>query len=299
MSREEEVDVEALRSETERWRLMVESAPDFILLVDADGRLHYVSRTVAGIRREEAVGRTLFDYAPREYHPAVREALRRVFDGGETAEFESVGPGPDGTKAYYQCRVAPVSRQGVVVGATLVATDITDRRRVREAMRVSTDRLVALMDSVPHYLWTKDFDVAGRITYRYYTPIVERITGRPPEYFMETPDRWITTIHEEDRAHVAAAAQRLLLRRSGREDARYRILLPDGGVRWVRDSVTAEPLKGGGVRLCGVVSEATAPEKLAEALRDCDALLASGLGEAEKAQVVRIREAVHGALTAR
>jgi PAS domain-containing protein len=152
---------------------------------------------------------------------------------------------------------------------------------------------------VPHYLWTKEFDATGRITYRYYTPVVERITGRPAEFFMESPDRWISTVHEEDRAHVAASAQRLLERRSGREDARYRIMRPDGGVQWVCDSVTAEPLKNGGVRLCGVVSEAPAAVGALEgALRECDALLAAGVDDDVKAGLHRIRDAI-GALSAR
>ena len=72
------------------------------------------------------------------------------------------------------------------------------------------------------------------MTYRYYSPVVERITGRPVEFFMQGPDHWLSTIHPDDRARLVAASARIISGGSVEEAEEYRILRPDGTVRWVR-----------------------------------------------------------------
>src|SRR4029077_4438552 len=80
---------------------------------------------------------------------------------------------------------------------------------------------------------------SGRMTYRYYSPVVEQVTGRPPEYFLAGPERWLGVIHHDDRPVLHKAILRIKGGHSTCEEAEYRILRPDGAVRWIRDSIRA------------------------------------------------------------
>jgi PAS domain S-box-containing protein len=145
---------------------------------------------------------------------------------------------------------APIERADQ--GATLAEV----RRLEAEWRRV----LAAVSDC----LWTADVDTEGRWTYQFISPVIEAITGRPPEHFLASSDRWMEMIHSDDRAKVRAAWQTLI---AGEAEAvyEYRLALPAGSIRWVRSSVRASAGKNGR-RLDGVVSDITerkaAEEKL-------------------------------------
>jgi PAS domain S-box-containing protein len=93
--------------------------------------------------------------------------------------------------------------------------------------------------------------------YRYVSPVIERIVGRPPEHFLGSAQHWLDGVHAADQTAVAECLARIASGTSDREDAEYRIIRPDGEVRWVRDSVRATALEGRQFLLNGVLSDIT------------------------------------------
>jgi PAS domain S-box-containing protein len=138
-----------------------------------------------------------------------------------------------------------------------VAQDITEEQRTEDALRQAEEELRQLFASVSDYLWSADVSRDGQVTYRYYSPVVERITGRPPEFYLPSPERWLSTIHPEDRPKLLGYVTRMIEGNSAVKETEYRIVRPDDSVRWLRDSVTGLSLKDGVTRLNGVVSDIT------------------------------------------
>ncbi len=135
--------------------------------------------------------------------------------------------------------------------------DIAERAQAEAALRQAEADLRLMMNSIPNYIWSATVDHDGTLAYHYNSPVVEKITGRPPEFFMSGRDQWLSTIHPQDHARVSQASDRVLSGRSDREEEEYRIVKPDGAVRWVRDSFTAINMDDGTRRLYGVVSDIT------------------------------------------
>ena len=50
------------------------------------------------------------------------------------------------------------------------------------------------MASVSDYLWSAEVALDGSYTYRYYSPVVERITGWPAEKLLESRERGASSI---------------------------------------------------------------------------------------------------------
>ena len=67
----------------------------------------------------------------------------------------------------------------------------------------------------------------------YLSPVHERIWGRPLNELSENDDSWIQSIHPDDRERVLNAA--LESQGAGTYDEEYRILRPNGEIRWIRD----------------------------------------------------------------
>ena len=133
------------------------------------------------------------------------------------------------------------------------------RTNEKELTRSGDDALSRVMVSVSDYLWSAEFDDSGRFRRcHYYSPVVEKITGRPPEFFMGGPERWLSIMHPDDRPRLEKTLFRIASGETQHEQEEYRIVTPEGSSRWIFDRVNSTNLEDGGVRLDGVASDITA-----------------------------------------
>ena len=134
-----------------------------------------------------------------------------------------------------------------------------ERARTSEALREHDERLQIALQSAGMGLWVWDI---GHDT-MYWSDEMFRLIGYQPGDFAANTERWMASIHPDDAGNVR---QRVDENRNGGSDARhdYRLVLPDGQLRWV-ESQTRSQLDGEGqvVRLVGVISDVT-HRKLAE-----------------------------------
>jgi len=96
----------------------------------------------------------------------------------------------------------------------------------------------------------------------YVNQAYETITGRSCQSVLENPSSCVELIHSDDRAYVLAKLEDAV--RNGRFDERFRIMRPEGRLRWVW--VRGFPVRDGNgdiLRLVGTALEITA-QKLAE-----------------------------------
>jgi PAS domain S-box-containing protein len=140
----------------------------------------------------------------------------------------------------------------------ITARDITEWREAQLQVQRKEAELRQVLASISDFLWSAEVDAAGKLTYRYYSPVVEKVTGRPPEFYYPGPERWLSTIHPADRPRMEAATARILSGQSDREEEEYRVVWPGGTVRWVRDCVQAQrSADGRSCRLDGVGADVT------------------------------------------
>jgi|GEM_PF-5086128 len=146
------------------------------------------------------------------------------------------------------------------LSSMIILKDLHESTRQLVAAQEETMRI---MTSISDYLWSAEIDTQGNMTYQYYSPVVKDVTGRPPEFYMQSPDRWFSTIYEEDRPRMLQAFRRIVTGESDRETEDYRVILPDGSLRWLRDSTKVTRLAGGRARVDGVVSDISAHKQAA------------------------------------
>jgi PAS domain S-box-containing protein len=160
---------------------------------------------------------------------------------------------------------------GALVRVSTAVTDVTDRKIAEDELRRREEELQRVMESVSDYIWSAEVAADGSYGYRYYSPVVERITGWPPEYLLESRERWVGLLHPLDRPWVDEIFQRLISGATERVDVEYRIVRPDGTLRWVRDSAHGTRVEDGRILLYGVVGDITDRKLAAEALRESEA----------------------------
>ena len=228
---------EALRESEERFRIMADSCPTIILVIDAEGGNRFVNRTYReyfGVTDEQVEGdkwQPLLhpDDAP-EYIGALSRAVR------ERAPFraEARARRADGEwrwiASYGEPRFSP---GGEFLGHTATCMDITDRKQAEEALRESESRLRNLSDNLPEgAIYRYRQDVNGEAHVDFISAGIERLTGVPAAEYMRDPATVSRNVLPEDldRMNAAIALSRERLERFDMEVRHpHRVT---GEIRW-------------------------------------------------------------------
>jgi PAS domain S-box-containing protein len=149
--------------------------------------------------------------------------------------------------------------------ALITVRDMREQHEAHQRLLRAEAELRRVLASVSDCLWSAEWPTEGKWSYRFLSPVVETLTGRPPAHFLPGLDRWREIVHPDDLDVWQAALKRM---RSARDSqAEYRIRLPGGGLRWLRESVrAAHKADGQAVLLDGVVTDVTERRKAEEGL---------------------------------
>lgn len=123
---------EALQASEAKWRSLVESAPDTIIVVDPDGTIRFMNRDWPGVADERSLGSNLVSLVPPDRRVSLRTVLQQAAQTGQPARFEITLPGTDGRLVWFASRVSPIHSSDGISALVIITTDITFRRRAEE-----------------------------------------------------------------------------------------------------------------------------------------------------------------------
>ena len=173
----------------------------------------------------------------------------------------------DGSHLTVNMLATPVlDEQGLWVGHLAICIDITERKRVYEALAARDLLLKKLSAHVPGGIYQFKMEFDGRFSVIYASDGIREIYELEPDVLLLNAEAIFTRIHPQDttrvRASIRASADTLS---PWREE--YRVQLPLRGLRWVRGEATPEELPGGGVLWHGYVSDISDLKRVEEELR--------------------------------
>lgn len=145
---------DALRNSEEKYRRLFEMAQEGIWVIDAAGLTTIVNNAMAsmlGYKKEEMIGRHLFDFMDEDSRTAARENMKRRAQGiEEQHDFEFLAS--NGRRVFTTMQTAPIfDGNGVYAGAIAGVMDITERKRAEERIRQQAlfDELTRLPNPAP------------------------------------------------------------------------------------------------------------------------------------------------------
>ena len=173
----------------------------------------------------------------------------------------------DGSHLTVNMLATPVlDDQGLWVGHLAICIDITERKRVHEALAARDLLLKKLSAHVPGGIYQFKMDFNGRFSVIYASDGIRDIYELEPDVLVHNAEAIFSRIHSLDstrvRASIRASADTLS---PWREE--YRVQLPQRGLRWVRGEATPEQLPGGGVLWHGYISDISDLKRVEEELR--------------------------------
>lgn len=167
------------------------------------------------------------------------------------------------------------AEDGTFLGFIGACVDVTEARRAEQALRDSEERFRQLADTVEQVFYVTEVD-ERRLSY--LSPAYQRVWGRAPDDVLADLSTFFDTIHPEDRAFVAAAEPDQSAGRA--RELEYRIVRPDGEVRWVRDRFFPVISDDGRVqRSVGLADDITEAKRLQDALKQLNETLETRVAE--------------------
>lgn len=126
-----------LQASEAKWRSLVEHAPQFVLLLDRDGRIQFINRCAPGYTMEAVIGTHFREFMLPHNWTFMDRIFERVFDHGERQSYEIDGYGPHGQVNWYSVCIGPIfsKTETRVSTAVMIAIDITERKATEEALQ--------------------------------------------------------------------------------------------------------------------------------------------------------------------
>jgi diguanylate cyclase (GGDEF)-like protein/PAS domain S-box-containing protein len=230
-----------------------------------DGRYQRVNRSFAemvGRDRYELIGVAVREITHPDDVDADIEAMARMASGEQDSyRSEKRYVRPDGSGVWTQLAVKLVSDDAGPSHFLSQMIDISERKAFEDALATSEERFRSLSASAPNGIYA--LDLQGRLLYA-NDRLVE-LTGLSHDQLTGTG--WLDMIHPDERERVVSESGPAAVER--RLATEFRIVRPDGAVRWVR--TRASELRGSSGEHAGFVGSLEDVTSELEALREISA----------------------------
>ena len=245
------------------------AAPAGLAILDSELRFTQINKTMArinGFSATECAGKTIWELLPR-LSSLIEPSLRHVLNSGKpmlNVSIKGETARQPGVTRYWMVSYFPIpALEERTLNVAVIAIEVTDRKRAEEALRKSEHRLNSMLASLKDVVWSIAPDTRQVI---YLNPATEQVYGRKVSEFFENPHLWLDAVHPVDRDRVEDCLDDLLT--SGTLDQEYRIIRPDGQVRWIHDRAQCfRDIQGAAVRLNGIQTDITERKQAEENLK--------------------------------
>jgi PAS domain S-box-containing protein len=165
------IEEERRRSE-QKWRILAENLPDFVLMTETTGKILFINRLLDQFQMEQVLQTSAFDFVD----PAGVDEYRRTFAEAvatqRSARIEMRALGPQGAMVWYDTQLVPIVEGGSVTSVLVVSHDMTERRQMlaslAEKERLASVGMLAasvaheIMNPLTYVLANLDFVVGER-----------------------------------------------------------------------------------------------------------------------------------------
>ena len=280
---------EALRESEEKYRDLVETANEGILVIDAKLRTTYVNEKMAemlGYSREELIVKSVRDFTDEQGKAVFEMNMKKRQQGiNESHEFKFINK--NGLPLWTLVNSKSLfDKDGKFIGSMSMLTDITKRKETEAKLKETLNNLESLVKERTSELeeaykslkesekglakaqemahlgnWDWNIETDGL----YWSDEIYRIFERSPQDFGATYDAFLSYVHPDDRDYVNNAVIQALNGKPCSID--HRIVLTNGEERVVHEQ--GEVIfdnKNNPVRMRGTVQDITERRKTEKAL---------------------------------
>ncbi|WP_407185445.1 PAS domain S-box protein [Bradyrhizobium centrosematis] len=262
-----------LEDREKRWRAIFEHNPAMYLMVDEAGtvlNVNTLGATQLGYTRAELIGRSVLDVFLEKDRAFARECISTCLENiGQTRTWEAQKVRKDGSVLWVSENAKATLWADERPIVLIACEDITERRRTELALQRSEAHL-AQAQELSH---TGSFGWKPATGEAFWSKETFRIFQLDPQAGPPGPQLVIERTHPDDRDSVRDTIERAMRDPSDFEHE-YRLLLPDGSVKYILAQARTTRTASGEIEFVGAATDVTAARTAEQQLRRSEAYLA-------------------------
>ncbi len=230
--------------------------------LNVDGNFIRINDTelkLLGYTREEMLHKKFLDFLTPKSKQLFHENFPKFKQQGwiNNLEFEIFKK--DGTTTWISLNATALTDEaGNFIMSRSTLFDISERKHIEAALGESEEKFRQLAENIQAVFWMTDKDYQQVL---YVSPAYEAIWQRSCADLYENVLAWIESVHPDDRDRVKLEMLEQL--KTGQFEKKYRIIRPDGSIRWIRDRAFAIKNELGEiVRIAGLAEDITEEQKI-------------------------------------
>ena len=219
---------EKLRESEERYKSIIDLAPDGIVTADLKGIITSCNSAFleqTGLSRAKLVGKH-FSKMPGLFKSDISAYLKVIADlikNKPVRSFEAKWRRADGVVRWGEIHVAPLKKGRRVTGFQAITRDITERKHTELELLRSSERFQTIVETVPSLMMIAD-DQGNNL---YVSPNCQEITGYSQD---ELLGRIVWWVHKDDHARAQKAFRTTFSTGRGRRNFEYKAVKKNGEI---------------------------------------------------------------------
>jgi PAS domain S-box-containing protein len=257
----------SLRETQSLWRALLESPFQYFMLVDKKATIQYLNKPAPGIEPADVIGKkTIYDFVAPEERDTVHGHFEKLNRTGEAVHFDMFVPV---LGQWYAVSAGPVFDEVSTIGASVFAREITEQKKFETQLKESEQRFRSLAESIHDVFYILDISEIRTI---YVSPAYEEVYGRPVEKLYDNALAWMEAVHPDDLEKVKSNfADMIRLDEESYRGQEYRIVMPDGTIRWLHHrAFVIRKEESGPTQIAGVIADVTTAKEAEERLRESE-----------------------------
>ena len=216
-------------------RAMINCVPDYLFVKDTKSRFIVTNHAVAddlGRTVEDLIGKTDFDLHPSELAKKFFADEQRVISSGlPQIDIEEFVITSTGQKKWLSTSKLPLrNAHDKIIGIVGVCRDITERKRVEDALEASESRWNFALEGAGQGVW--DHDLWHKTAF--FSPMWRKMRGIGLDETVDpSREAWLARVHPDDRQRITDEADRQNAGELKQNSFEYRERHRDGHWMWI------------------------------------------------------------------
>lgn len=271
----------ALKESESKYRRILIDMKEGYFKADLEGNLTFFNQAVMmllGYTEEELIGKNSRDYIVEEDIADVLEAYNEAYAKKGSSEIGYGITRKNGTQRYVESTFGvDEDEAGNIVGFSGILHDVTDRRRAEQEVKLTSEKLAMLLESLPIVPYTASVDNDFGVTF--ISKTIEKLTGYKSEQFTDSSQFWADRVHPNDRSRILREMQQVI--KHGSCNCEYSFQVADGSYKLFSATISAVHFPDGSIsHIVGTIQDLTEKMRLRDiSIHTIDNDRTNGLGE--------------------